>query len=175
MFGDAPFPIGPPKRGRYIPARVVDFRSPSPLRSTYVVHFPTTEKIHEGAIVIGSRAALAGMVVKVWQRHGVAMVRSVEDPGFRAQCEGRDGDVILAGRGLGLGLDAISGNLTAFTEGERVLTSPRSRTFPAGLVVGNRHGDTVGPAFAQDRDHWVYLWQDPDLEALSAAFGIGFP
>ncbi len=173
-FGDAPFTPGPPKRGRYIPARIVDFRSPSPLRSTFIAHFPPTEEVRRGAVVIGPHAILAGTVAKVWQRQGIALIRSVEDPGFRALCASRDGDIVLAGRGESLGLGALAGSLAAFAEGERVLTAARSRVFPAGLLLGDRRGDAVMPAFAYDQDRWVYLWHDPDLQALSAALGIEF-
>ncbi|HNR99746.1 MAG TPA: hypothetical protein PKX48_12380 [Planctomycetota bacterium] len=173
-FGEAPFAPEPPKRGRYIPARIVDFRSPSPLRSTFMVHFPPTEEVHRGAVVIGPHAILAGTVAKVWQRQGVALVRSVEDPGFRALCASRDGDIVLVGRGESTGLSALAGTLDVFADGERVVTAARSRVFPAGLVLGNRRGNTVVPAFAYDRDRWVYLWHDPDLQALSAALGIAF-
>ncbi len=172
MFGEAPYALGPPTRGRYVPARIIDFRSLSPLRGTYIVHFPPTEKTRKGAIVIGPHAVLAGMVVKVWENHGIALVRAVDDPGFRVLCATRADDVVLAGRGFGLGLDALTGSIADVAEGERVLTSPRSRVFPPNLIIGNRQGRIVTPAFAHDRDRWVYLWQDPDLEALSAAVGM---
>ena len=51
-----------------------------------------------------------------------------------------------------------------------VLHSDASRTSPE--VIDAPPGSLC--RIIADRDRWVYLWRDPDLEALSAAVGIEF-
>ena len=172
-FGRAPADAEPPpeeRRGRYVPGRVVDFSSPSPFVSTFFVHFPRREEVRPGAVVIAPGRVLAGRIVKVWPRAGLALARVPEDADFRVACSVGDARVLLTGRGDGAGLEAASGSLADF-ESEIVQTSGDGGVYPPRLLVGFRRKNVVLPAFSRTRGTWVYLWYDPDLEALAQALG----
>jgi hypothetical protein len=175
-FGEPPEPFVPPpgaRRGRHVPARIVDFRSPSIFRSTFFVHLPPGECPAVGAVVMTPERALAGAVVKVWKTAGIALARSPEDPAFRVACRCGSREAFLTGRGDALGLTLLAGNLGDASD-ELVWTAGTDGVFPAGLLVGYRRAETsdvVVSAFDRSRATWVYLWRDPDLEALEAAVG----
>jgi hypothetical protein len=167
--------VPPPgaRRGRYVPGRIIDFRSPSAFRSTFLVHFSPKESVGVGAAVMTPGRILAGTVVKVWTRAGVALARSVEDPAFRAVVRAGEAEVVLAGRGEGAGLQCLGGAAPPPSE-EPLATAGTDGVFPAGLLVGYRRTGgalTIEPAFRREAACWAYLWYDPDLEALEAALG----
>jgi cell shape-determining protein MreC len=161
------------ERGRYVPGRIIDFRSPSSFRSTFFVHYPRAEPVTPGSVVIAPPQTVAGVIVKAWTRIGVALARHVEDPAFRVACKAGDRTFLLSGAGEEYGLTALAGSL-ADLPGDVVRTSGADGVFPPDLLVGywRTEGDgTVEPAFSRERGRWVYLWFDPDLAALQRVLG----
>ena len=173
-FGYGAPPTELPARGTYITGRIIDLRSPSAFRTTYLVHYPRSKTVRPGTVVISRNSIVAGVVAKSWPRAGIALVKSLEDPAFRVSVACHGAELVLSGSGEGRGLAAVSGDLALFADGERITTSGRKSIFPAGLAVGHWRKGQVVPAFSRTDTRWVYLWRDPDLEVLEAAFGRDF-
>jgi len=175
-FGPVATDFSPPpdqRRGTYIPARILDFRSPSTTRSTFFVHYPSGESVAVGSVVIAPPWILAGKIVKVWPRSGVALAAYVEDPSFRVPALAGSTEFLLMGRGEGLGLGVLKGDLSA-SDSALLKTSGAAGVFPGGLLVGyldRARKGRVAPAFLRQHGMWLYLWRDPGLEALRRALG----